>query len=182
MLLITVWVLAFLTKVAALANCSRLFIADGSGLPYAFKYVTSQSLNYTDSNAYCTQTFSSSSNLAICRSPETTLALYNVFSNFGSLGTKTGAFIGLKQSNKSSEPSGNWFWMDGIPCERNVTSDIRCFNATAFDNYANAQDCGTISNWATFAGYIDDSQCDQRLNFFCEIARKTNYVFLNRLF
>jgi hypothetical protein len=62
-----------------LANCSGMFIADGSGFPYAFKYILASSfttkLGFNELNNFCRNNIHASSQLAILRNKASTEVL-----------------------------------------------------------------------------------------------------------
>jgi hypothetical protein len=172
---VVLFLVAFAPSAISTFDCSGFTVADSSGQPWAFQYVTSWA-NHDQAVNACASSFPQGK-LAVVRNLATAIYLYNVVINDPVLisgNVTTNARIGLRQLNNSDEPWGNWYWIDGVKCT-NIVGDARCYpEISTFDDFKftveGHQDCGSISNYRLSPIYLDDLGCStNNYGYICEI-------------
>ena len=78
-------------------------------------------------------------------------------------------WIGLLQTDTAHEPAGGWDWMNDAYSVNKTTSDTTPWHSGEPDNSGGNQDCGILFYLANELGN-DDSQCENKLFYICEIA------------
>jgi hypothetical protein len=146
--------------VNGLSSCDQFNLyTNASQLPYSYALITSNSKNFTQARTACSQ-MHSDSDLIILRDS----AVFGIFTEVAFR-----AWVGISQSNKSVEPYGNWFWIDGLP----LPSHYVQWNYGEPNNADGVEDCASM----LFVQGYNDENCANQMSYICEVNGNSESIF-----